>query len=420
MRRRWFPLAAVVFVAACSGSDDVALVSSEQITDTTTPTTESPPPTSTASTPTTSSGTDPEFTLPPPPETTPTTGGSTVPPSTVPDLPVPDDCVPLPDDAPALLVTSEDGVVYQVGTQGTQIVADSDELDAPITSAWRAQGGVMWVSLGDQSLGRFDAGNFTESAAGNASLQHVGLIDGEPVALWLDLEGQFSGADEGGRIVIEHADGSQDDLGPSWTSTSSITVGNIGAETVLLTRVGAATPHFDYLDATGSSAHDDWYNPTDQAVPSDRVLSSAAVDDDGSTLIWTEETTSGEMTGLRLVIGSTSGADSNIRVLLATPPEVQSTGDFDGRWAIASFTDVFSPTKTVLVDTTAETPEAIVPCIPLGAATIDRAGGGSSTDTTTTSTPTTAPSTTPPTTTGGPVPPGSIPTDDTGGRPVDP
>jgi hypothetical protein len=419
VRRRWPPVAAVLVAAGCSASSGVANVSSEQIGEETRTTTSPTPP-----------GSAPDFTIPVPPEQStsqpPTTEtqppGSTPGDTVLPDaLPMPDDCVPLPDDAPSLLVTGIDGVVYQVGAGGTQIVADSDGLAAPIATAWRAEGGTLWVSLGlGSSLGRLDAGTYHESGSGDVSLQHVGVLGGEPVALWLEMsEAGEAGAAEGGRIVVEHADGRQDDLGPAWSPDGTVRVGNIGADTVLLTRSVDGELVFDYLDGEGRPAHADWFDPTERSA-NDVERSSAAVSDDGRTLVWTERdapvlAVPGD---LELVIGRTSGPEVQSRATLAGPDVSQSTGDFDGRWAVASFVTLFGSEPTVLVDTTAESPEAIVPCIPLGAATIDRAGGGDSTP------PTTPPTTDAPSTTSAPpappvpAPPGSVPSPP--GDPIDP
>ncbi len=229
-----------------------------------------------------------------------------------PDLPVPDDCVPLPDDAPALLVTSEDGVVYQVGNRAIQIVADSDEPRGLISTAWRAQGGAMWVSLGlGQSLGRSMPGTSRESGGGNASLQHVGRSTGSPSPCGSILGDSSAGATKAAGWSSSTLMGPGRSR-PGVDVDGSITVGNIGAETVLLTRtVGAATRTSIISTRPAAPRTTTGTTPLTQSVVSDRSsvrrpsTTTVNADLDGG------DATSGEMGGLRLVIGSTSGPRSN-------------------------------------------------------------------------------------------------------------
>lgn len=100
--------------------------------------------------------------------------------------PTPDDCVDLPQEAPAIIVTDANGVVHQIGVDGTQIIADSDGLPADIDAAWSAKGGALWVGLEgsldrEASIGRLDSGALAKIATGNVNVQHVGTVDGVPV-----------------------------------------------------------------------------------------------------------------------------------------------------------------------------------------------------------------------------------------------
>ena len=393
----------LVLVAACGPDERVSNVSSQEIADTT-PTTNPTDPTAQSTDPTTPPGP----TTPTGPTTGPTAGPGTpgtVSPSLPPpetatpqtaDVEVPPGCTELPDEAPAIIVTGNDGVVYQVGADGTQIIADSESLPASIDAAWRAKGGALWVGLegtlsGDASIGRLDARAYTEIATGRVNVQHIGVIDGTPVALWFDYGGL--GGNEG-RAVIEDADGNQTEVAKGTDGAFSLATGGIGGDGVALTEESIDDQRFRYVDTDGEPI-DDWYNPTERAQKKGgpRYM-MATPSPDGSLISWGEapayDSQSGRFEGTwNLVVARTKDGTETFRAEVGEPGDFVSTGDFDGRWFLVSLTSA-----TVLVDTTKDSGSAaIVPCIPRGAATLDRGGGGTEPPPTSTSTSTTSTST---------------------------
>ncbi len=438
MRRGVMMLAAsttlIVAAAACS-ADQVSNVSSENLgSDPTTPT---PPMTSDG---TISSSIPPgTITLPPEPTdpSTPSSGSSgtvssslpgtdSTPPDTTPgtvDVEVPPNCDELPDGAPSIIVTDNDGVVYQIGSDGTQIIADSEDLPANINSAWRAEGGALWVTLdaslaGGASIGRLDAAGYNEIATGTVNVQHVGTIDDVPVALWFD----YGSATSRGGAVIEDADGNQTVLLDGANEDRfRIATGGLGGNGAVINEESADGERFRFFDGAGVE-RTEWFNPTDAngSKPGPPKYTAATPSPDGERLSWLEEPVSepstGELTGQRnLVVASTDDGTESFRLRLGEPSEFVTTSDYDGQWYLVTLSG-----GTRLIDTTKSGEGAsLVPCIPAGSATLDRGGGGGdpppTTPPPTTPPPTSAlPTTVPPTTTvpvdpGGTVPSGTDP-----------
>lgn len=400
--------ALVALVAAgCGSRDEVSNVSSEDIPDDSTLPTEPTDPTTVP-------------TIPAPPTIQSSTTGTvspSVPSPTTPgsvDVPVPDDCVDLPDDAPVIIVTDGNGVVHQAGVDGTQIMADSEDLPADINAAWRAQDGALWVGLegpsgGEPSIGRLDSGEYVEIAVGNVNVQHVGTVDDVPVALWFDYGTKLGPAAEQGRVVIEDADGIQTDVATASDGDFRIATGGIGGDAVALTERSLDAERFRYLDIDGRPIAD-WYNPAEiDPAGEPPSYQMATPSPDGTEMSWAEgpvyDSDTDELRGSwELVVASTEDGMETFRRRVARPEDFVTTGDFDGRWFLVSFTS-----GAVLVDTERDGRAAVtVPCIPLGSATLDRAGGGGEPPPTTT-TSTTSTTTSPPPTEAPPPPstPGS-------------
>ncbi|MBA3801387.1 MAG: hypothetical protein H0X22_00560 [Acidimicrobiia bacterium] len=434
MRRGVMMLAAstalIVAAAACS-ADRVSNVSSENlVSDSTTPTTPTssdgtisnsippgtitlPPELTNPSTPSTGSGGTASTSLP---GTDSTPLDST--PGTV-DVEVPPNCDELPDGAPSIIVADNEGVVYQVGSDGTQIIADSKNLPANINSAWRAEGGALWVTLdaslaGGASIGRLDAAGYTEIATGTVNVQHVGTIDDVPVALWFE----YGSATSEGRAVIEDADGNQTELlDRSSEGIFSIATGGLGGNGAVINEESSDGERFRFFDGAGVE-RTDWFNPTDAngSKPGPPKYTAATPSPDGERLSWLEEPVSdpatGELTGERnLVVASTDDGTESFRLRIGEPSEFVTTSDYDGQWYLVTLSG-----GTRLIDTMKSGEGAsLVPCIPAGSATLDRGGGGGSdpppsTPPPTTPPPTTAPPTTVPPTTTVPVDPdGTVP-----------
>lgn len=429
MRRGVMVLVAstILIVAAAScGADRVSNVSSENLgSNPTTPTT----PTSSDGT---ASNSIPPGTITLPPEltnpSTPSTGSSgtvsnslpgtdSTPPDTTPgtvDIDVPPDCDELPDGAPSIIVADDEGVVYQVGSDGTQIIADSEDLPANINSAWRAEGGALWVTLeaslaGGASIGRLDASGYTEIATGTVNVQHVGTIDDVPVALWFD----YGSATSEGRAVIEDADGNQTVLlDRARNGGFDIATAGLGGDGAVINEESADGERFRFFDGAGVE-RTDWFNPTDAngSKPGPPKYTAATPSPDGERLSWLEEPVSdpatGELTGERnLVVASTDDGTESFRQRIGEPSEFVTTSDYDGQWYLVTLSG-----GTRLIDTTQSGEEAsLVPCIPAGSATLDHGGGGGSDPPPSTPPPTTAaPTTVLPTTTVPVDPDGTVP-----------
>ena len=431
MRRSRVALVVAALVAVgCGSGDEVSNVSSEDIPADSTPPTRATDPTNPAPPTTDPTNPAPPTTGPVPPTSggsdtvpTPGTASPSPPPPSTPDtvdVAVPDDCVNLPGEAPAIIVADSNGVVYQVGVGGTQIIADSEDLPATVDAAWRAKGGALWVGLhaaSDRpaSVGRLDAGKFVEIASGNVNVQHVGTVDDVPVALWFDYGSTLGSGSARGRVVIEDADGNQTEVAAGRDGDFRIATGGIGGNAVALTEESLDAERFRYLDIDGQPVTD-WYNPVQNEAsgepPSYRLATPSP---DGSMMSWAEgpeyDIDTGELRGdWQLVVASTEDGTETFRQQVAQPEDYVTTGDFDGRWFLMSFTS-----GTVLVDTTKVGDQAVtVPCIPLGSATLDRAGGGGGDPPPTTTTSTTTPETEPPSPPGTPGPTGP------GGGGVDP
>ncbi|MDQ3176418.1 MAG: hypothetical protein M3Q72_02580 [Actinomycetota bacterium] len=434
MRRGAMTLAAsatlIVAAGACS-ADQVSNVSSENLgSNPTTPTTPTssvgtvgnsippgtitlPPELTNPSTPSTTSSGTVSNSLPRTDPTPPDTTSGTV------DVEVPPDCDELPDGAPSIIVADNEGVVYQVGSDGTQIIADSEDLPANINSAWRAEGGALWVTLdaslaGGASIGRLDAAGYNEIATGTVNVQHVGTIDDVPVALWFD----YGSATSGGGAVIEDADGNQTVLlDGANEGRFRIATGGLGGNGAVINEEAADGERFRYFGADGKQ-RTDWFNPTDAngSKPGPPKYTASTPSPDGERVSWLEEPvsdpTTGELSGERnLVVASTADGTESFRLRLGEPSEFVTTSDYDGKWYLVTLSG-----GTRLIDTTQSGEGAsLVPCIPAGSATLDRGGGGGgdpppTTPPPTTPPPTTAlPTTTPPTTTAPIDPGGTVP-----------
>ncbi|CAN5740654.1 hypothetical protein BH20ACT4_BH20ACT4_10880 [soil metagenome] len=230
----------------------------------------------------------------------------------------------------------------------------------------------------DASIGRLDTGKYVEIATGLVNVQHVGIIDDVPVALWFDYGSAMGRGAGEGRVVIEDANGNQTEvLATSRDGEFRIADGGIGGNAVALTERSDDAERFRYLDTDGQPISD-WYNPAEhQPIVEPPSYQLATPSPDGSAMSWAEgpefDIDSGELRGhWELVVASTDDGTETFREQVAGGDEFVTTGDFDGRWSLASFSS-----GTALVDTTKAGKDAVtVPCIPLGSATLDRAGGG--------------------------------------------
>lgn len=269
----------------------------------------------------------------------------------------PADCEPLPDDAPGLIVTGPDGGIYQAGPAGAQVLVAPAAIDDVPHFAFRGEDGTLWFATNDFSAGSiytYDGEEFDERASGSVSFQHVGLADGETAAVYADFGD--------GAVYVETSGGERTEVAQTDTGDGGVGPMGIGDSVVTIARSGLDGTSFEYVTTDGEP-QEGWYDPTSEL--DDGVERTLVAPDPGNErLAWFETGTN------EAVIADIETGDELARVQLETSGFGFSS-DFTGRWYVYTDDDLIEPT-TYLVDVDAEEPEAIVPCVPIGKATIDR------------------------------------------------
>ncbi len=335
-----------------------------------------------------------------------------------------------PPVAPTCTAVPDGATFLSTGPGGATIdrIADSEALTLPITStpvmAVRGPDGTVWAEASGErgsEIHRVAAdGTATMIELGEFRLQSAGWLDGRSAAVVVDDSAtpRPSEPDMTGAVLVEYADGTRADVGPSGGPEFGVGSVAIGAGRIALGAWTDLTEAFAYYDAAGGPLTD-WFVPTDTATYNGPPLFQAPVAANvasGVLLSWVEGpdfngATNQTAGGWALVVADAESGVESLRLDLGDAGNHLIHADFDGRFWVGSFDTtpeaegeetVSTPGRVLVVDTQADTPSATDAGCPVDVTvTLDRAGTPqppADPATTTTAPPTATPA--PPTTSG--------------------